>query len=403
VASAQNHHRIVIVGGGDAGISVAARLLKSGENDVAVVEPSDVHYYQPLWTLVGGGCAPAAKSVRPEMSVMPNAATWIKDRAVQIDPGTQTVGLGSGGSVGYDFLVVCPGLALDWDRLPGAAETLGRGGVSSNYQIDLAPKTWEFIKDMRRGTAVFSMPSGPIKCAGAPQKIAYLAADWWRKQGVLDDIHIVLVLPTPTMFGVPEFAKILEGVAARYKIDVRLQHEVVEVNPDAKEVTIANRSNGADDKFTLGYDMAHLVPPQSAPAWIKSGPLSDPANPGGYVEIDKGTMRHTRYPNVFSLGDAGSSPNSKTGAAIRKQAPVVVENLKAVMAGKEPSAVYDGYASCPLTTSRNRMLLAEFDYTMKPHPTIPVINTQKERYDMWLLKRYGLPFLYWNLILKGTA
>jgi sulfide:quinone oxidoreductase len=295
------------------------------------------------------------------------------------------------------------GSRWDWDRLPGAAETLGRDGVSSNYQFDLAPKTWQFIKGMRSGTAVFTMPSGPIKCAGAPQKIAYLACDWWREQGVLKDIHVVLVLPTPKMFGVPEFSAVLDQVAARYGIDVRLEHEVVEVNPAAREVVLVNRSGGGEEKSALRYDMAHLVPPQSAPGWIRQGPLADPANPGGYVQIDKNTMRHARYPNVFSLGDAGSSPNSKTGAAIRKQAPVVAENLAAVMAGREPAAGYDGYASCPLTTARNRMLLAEFDYTMKPRPTIPLINTQKERYDMWLLKRYGLPFMYWNLMLKGQA
>jgi len=396
-------HRIVIVGGGSAGISVASRLLHAGERDVAVVEPSEVHYYQPLWTLVGGGRAPVAESARPQLSVMPEKATWIKDQCVGVDPEARNVELASGESVGYDFLVVCPGLALDWDRLPGSSETLGRDGVSSNYQVELAPKTWEMIKDMRSGTAVFTMPSGPIKCAGAPQKIAYLAADWWRKKGVLSNIHVVLVLPTPAMFGVPEFSKVLEGVAARYGIDVRLQHEVVEINPTAREVVVANRTDGSDDKFTLGYDFAHLVPPQSAPAWIKQSPLADPANPGGYVEIDKNTMRHTRFPEVFSLGDAGSSPNSKTGAAVRKQVPVVVDNLRAVMNGKEPTASYDGYASCPLTTARNRMLLAEFDYTMKPRPTIPVIDTKKERYDMWLLKRYGLPFMYWNLMLRGRA
>jgi sulfide:quinone oxidoreductase len=275
--------------------------------------------------------------------------------------------------------------------------------VSSNYQFDLASKTWQFVKDMRSGTAVFTMPSGPIKCAGAPQKIAYLACDWWRKQGVLKDIHVVLVLPTPKMFGVPEFSAVLEKVADRYGIDVRLEHEVVEVNPAAREMALVSRAGGGEEKSTLHYDMAHLVPPQSAPDWIKQGPLADPANPGGYVQINKHTMQHTRYPNIFSLGDAGSSPNSKTGAAIRKQAPVVAQNLAAVMAGREPAAEYDGYASCPLTTSRNRMLLAEFDYTMKPHPTFPVINTRKERYDMWLLKRYGLPFMYWNLMLKGRA
>jgi sulfide:quinone oxidoreductase len=402
MVAASEHHRIVIVGGGSAGISVAARLVRAGQSDVAVVEPAEVHYYQPLWTLVGGGRAPVGESARTELSVMPKKATWIKDRATEIDPEAKTVGLASGRSVGYDFLVVAPGLALDWDRLPGSADALGGDAVSSNYQVDLAPKTWDIIKGMRRGTAVFTMPSGPIKCAGAPQKIAYLAADWWRKQGVLKDINVILVLPTPKMFGVAEFSAVLEKVAARYGIDVRLQHEAVEIDPVKREMVVVDNREGGE-KFTIGYDMAHLVPPQSAPAWIKSGPLADPANPGGYVEIDKATMRHSRYPEVFSLGDAGSSPNSKTGAAIRKQAPVVTENLLAVMAGKEPTASYDGYASCPLTTARNRMLLAEFDYTMKPHPTIPVIDTKKERYDMWLLKRYGLPFMYWNMMLKGLV
>ena len=403
VAATRERHRIVIVGGGSAGISVASRLLRAGEKDVAVIDPAEVHYYQPLWTLVGGGCAPAGESARAQAAVMPQGATWIRQTATAIDPDAQRVELDTGESVGYDFLVVCPGLALDWDRLPGSAQTLGRNGVSSNYQFDLAPKTWDFIKGLRSGTAVFTMPSGPIKCAGAPQKIAYLAADWWRQQKVLADIHVVLVLPTPKMFGVPEFSDVLVQVADRYGIDVRLEHEAVEVNPAAREIVLVNKQGGGSEMFTIGYDMAHLVPPQSAPAWIKQGPLADSANPGGYVQIDKATMQHTRYPNVFSLGDAGSSPNSKTGAAIRKQAPVVVENLRAVMAGREPAAEYDGYASCPLTTARNRMLLAEFDYTMKPHPTIPLINTQKERYDMWLLKRYGLPFLYWNLMLKGRA
>jgi sulfide:quinone oxidoreductase len=403
MTSPNSRHKIVIVGGGSAGISVAARLLHAGESDVAVVDPAEVHYYQPLWTLVGGGRARAGESARAQAQVMPAGATWIKAAATEIDPDQQRVELSSGEEVGYDFLVVCPGIALDWDRLPGAAETLGRDGVSSIYQFDLAARTWEFIRDMRSGTAVFTMPSGPIKCAGAPQKIAYLAADWWRLQGVLSDIHVVLVLPTPKMFGVPEFSAVLEQVVARYGIDVRLEHEVVEVNPAAHELSLVNRQGGGEEKSVLPYEMAHLVPPQSAPGWIKQGPLADPSDPGGYVQIDKVTMQHTRYSNVFSLGDAGSSPNSKTGAAIRKQAPVVVKNLLAVMAGKEPQSSYDGYASCPLVTARNRMLLAEFDYTMRPHPTFPVIDTQKERYDMWLLKRYGLPFMYWNLMLKGRA
>ncbi len=303
--------------------------------------------------------------------------------------------------MGYDYLVMCPGIQLDWAKISGLGDTLGRDGVSSNYAYELAPATWKFIRETRSGTAVFGMPSGPIKCAGAPQKIAYLAADYWREQGVLGKIDIHLVLPTPGMFGVKEFSDVLVEVARRYGITVHFKSEVTDVNATAREATVTDLDSR--ETSTLPYSFMHLVPPQSAPDWVKKSALADPANPAGYIEIDKHSMRHARYGNVFALGDAGSSPNSKTGAAIRKQAPVVAQNLSAVMAGREPGARYEGYASCPLTTSRHRMLLAEFDYSMKPKPSFPVINTVKERRDMWYLKRYGLPAMYWNLMLRGFA
>ncbi|MGB9282259.1 MAG: FAD/NAD(P)-binding oxidoreductase [Pseudonocardiaceae bacterium] len=394
-------HRIVIVGGGSAGISVAARLRRRGESDVAVIDPAVTHYYQPLWTLVGGGCAPVEESARAQAKVMPHGVAWLQQAVETVDPEAREVTLDDGSIVGYDYLVMCPGIQLDWSKIVGLGQTLGREGVSSNYGYELAPAMWKFIRDTRSGTAVFTMPAGPIKCAGAPQKIAYLAADYWREQGVLNKIDIHLVLPTPGMFGVKEFSNILVGVARRYGITVHFQSEAVQVNPDAREVTVADRANCTET--ALPYDVLHVVPPQSAPDWVKKTALADPASPAGYVEIDKHTMQHTRYPNVFALGDAGSSPNSKTGAAIRKQAPVVARNLLDVMAERTPSARYDGYASCPLTTSRHTMLLAEFDYTMKPTPSIPYIDTIKERRDMWYLKRYGLPALYWNLMLKGLA
>ncbi|HLI36676.1 MAG TPA: FAD/NAD(P)-binding oxidoreductase [Streptosporangiaceae bacterium] len=396
------HHKIVIIGGGTAGISVAARLRRLGQEDVAVIEPAGRHYYQPLWTLVGGGCAPVQESVRSEAAVMPKGVAWIRDAAASVDPGAKTVTTDGGIDVGYDYLVVCPGIQLDWDKVAGMAEAMDTPAVSSNYTYETAPKTWELIKGMRRGTALFTMPSGPIKCAGAPQKVAYLACDYWRQQGCLGDIHVVLVLPTPAMFAVKEFCAVLEQVARRYGIDVRLASEVAEIDPGTRTATIVDHGHG-DEKSEVRYDMAHVTPPQSAPDWIKHSPLADPDSPLGYVQVDKNTHRHVRFPEVFSLGDAGSTPNSKTGAAIRKQAPVVVANLMAAMENRELPASYDGYASCPITTARNRMLLAEFDYTMRPHPTIPLINTQQERYDMWLLKRYGLPFMYWNLMLKGLA
>ncbi|MHB9755576.1 NAD(P)/FAD-dependent oxidoreductase [Streptomyces sp. BYX5S] len=397
----RQHHRTVIVGGGSAGISVAARLRRAGERDVAVLEPSDRHYYQPLWTLVGGGRAPLRESVRPQRSTLPKGVRWIRRAAVAVDPQAQEVTLDDESVVHYDHLVVCAGIQLDWDGVPGLEAGLGQNGLSSNYLPHTAPLTWRFIRDTRSGSAVFSMPSGAIKCGGAPQKIAYLAADHWRGQGVLGRIDVHLVIPADTLFGVPEFARVLEGVARRYGIHVHYGSEVTEVRPEAREVVVTEIGSGRAQ--TLPYDMAHLVPPQSAPNWIKRGPLADPASPAGYVEIDPHTMRHVRYPNIWALGDAGSSPNSKTGAAVRKQAPVVVENLLASMHGRPPTATYDGYSSCPLTTARDKMLLAEFDYSGRPAPSIPLIDTVRERTDMWYLKRHGLPFLYWNLMLRGLA
>ncbi len=394
-------HQIVIVGGGTAGISVAARLLRKGYSDVAVIEPSDTHYYQPLWTLVGGGQAKASTTARSEASVMPRGATWIKNAAAAVDPDNNTVTCADGAVHEYDVLVVCPGIQLDWDRTEGLAEALGQDGVSSNYRFDLAPRTWEFIRDLRSGTAVFAMPSGPIKCAGAPQKIAYLAGDYWRRQGVLKDIDVHLVVPTPRLFGIPAIADNLDTIAADYGITVHTNTELTSIDAAAHKVGLTPTGDGGSATM-LPYDVLHAVPRQSAPDWIKSSPLST-GEGGGYVDIDKHTMAHVRHRNVFSLGDAGSSPNSKTGAAIRKQAPVVVENIDSLLQGRPLTASYNGYGSCPIVTSSEAMLLAEFDYDLNLRPSFPLIDPTKPHRGYWYLKKYGLPFMYWNLMLKGLA
>ncbi|MCG7606138.1 MULTISPECIES: NAD(P)/FAD-dependent oxidoreductase [Mycobacterium] len=400
-------HEVLIIGGGTAGITVAARLLRKHYTDVAIIEPSDKHYYQPLWTLVGGGQATAAETERAEASVMPRGATWIKSAVTAVDPDANTVTCADGATYGYDVLVVAPGIQLDWHRIEGLTDTLGKDGVSSNYRFDLAPRTWEFIRDTRSGTAVFTMPSGPIKCAGAPQKIAYLACDHWRRQGVLDNIDVHLVVPTPRIFGIPAIADNLDKVIADYGITLHAGSEVRAVDSASRKVTVTSVGNdGAGTDSTLPYDVLHAVPHQSAPDWIKASPLSTShvgGDANGYVDIDKHTMQHVRYPNVFGLGDAGSSRNSKTGAAIRKQAPVVVENIGALLSGRPLTGSYDGYASCPIVTSSHDMLLAEFDYDFALKPSFPLLDPVKPHRPYWYLKKYGLPAMYWNLMLKGLA
>ncbi|MER6560004.1 FAD/NAD(P)-binding oxidoreductase [Streptomyces sp. NPDC001027] len=398
-APLSGRHRVAVIGGGSAGISVAARLRRAGVTDVSVIEPSDTHWYQPLWTLVGGGQASLRDTHRPEASVMPDGVRWIRRRALAVDPEARTVTLSGDDELTYETLVLAPGLQLDWGGVPGLAEAVGHNGVSSDYAPEYAPRTWELIRRMHSGTAVFTHPATPIKCGGAPQKIAYLAADHWRRRKVLDAIRIILVIPDPAMFRAPAWSQVLEKVAARYGIEVRLNSEMTAVDGDAREITVDDHGNGT--KETIGYDLLHAVPPQSAPDWVKSSPLADPAGPHGFAAADRHTLRHPSYENVFALGDVANLPTSKTGAAVRKQAPVAVGNLLDVMNGRSPSHRYDGYTSCPLVTARDRMLLAEFDYDLKPAPSLPLLDPFKERRTMWLFKRYGLPPVYWHGMLTG--
>ncbi|WP_155056057.1 NAD(P)/FAD-dependent oxidoreductase [Streptomyces blattellae] len=392
-------HRVAVVGGGSAGISVAARLRRAGVTDITLVEPSDTHWYQPLWTLVGGGQAPLSDSRRPEGSVIPDGVRWIRRRALAVDPEARTVALSGGDELTYEYLVLAPGLQLDWGGVSGLGEAVGHDRVSSNYAPEYAPRTWELIRQTRSGTAVFTHPATPLKCGGAPQKIAYLAADHWRRRKVLDRIRVILLIPDPALFKVPAWSRVLEKVASRYGIEVRLRSEMTAVDGDAREVTVTDHANGS--KETIGYDLLHVVPPQSAPDWVKASPLAAPASPQGFVAADKHTLQHPSYDNVFTLGDVANLPTSKTGAAVRKQAPVVAGNLLDVMNGRSPSHRYDGYTSCPLVTARDRMLLAEFDYDLNPTPTFPLIDPFKERRTMWAFKRYGLPPVYWRGMLTG--
>ncbi len=394
-------HDVVIIGGGTAGISVAARLRNEGVTDVAVIEPSTVHYYQPLWTLVGGGEANIDETVRPESSVMPKGVTWIRGAATGVDPDAQTVSLDNGETVGYQWLVVAAGIQLDWGKIPGLTETLGRNRVSSNYRYDLAPQTWEFIQATSSGTAVFTMPPGPIKCAGAPQKIAYLACDHWRRRGVLGNMDVHLILPTPGMFGIPEFAAGLKKAADRYGIKVHFESKLNSIDGDNHKAVIS-KLDGSEEE-TLDFTMAHITPPQSAPDWIKASPLADPESPFGYVNVDKHSLQSVNYPNIFGLGDCTNTPNSKTGAAVRKQAPTLVANLMAARKGAATAKQYDGYASCPLITAKGKCIMAEFNYNMERTPTFPVLDMTKERWDMYMVKKHALPRMYWDFMLKGRA
>lgn len=390
------YHKIVVIGGGAGGLDTAARLVNElGAGQVAVIEPALKHYYQPLWTLVGGGVFPKEDSERDEASVIPRGATWIQDAVTEFLPDENTVVTANGQRIRYDWLVVAAGIKICWDKIPGLPEALGNNGVCSNYAYDQAPYTWETLRNFKGGKALFTFPLPPIKCAGAPQKIMYLAEETFRKNGVRDKTEITYVCATPTIFSAPKYAERLMKIVEARGIKVLFKHNLVEIRPDSKEAVVENLET--NEQIVLPYDMMHVAPPMAAPDFIKNSPL---ANAGGWVDVDKASLRHVRYANVFSLGDCSSLPTSKTAAAIRRQAPVLVENLLHAIKSEQPSATYNGYTSCPLITGYGKLILAEFDYDLKPQETFP-FDQGKERRSMYLLKKYVLPIMYWRGLLRG--
>ncbi|ACK72139.1 FAD-dependent pyridine nucleotide-disulphide oxidoreductase [Gloeothece citriformis PCC 7424] len=396
------HHQIVIIGGGAGGITVAAQLLRQNSKlDIAIIEPSDKHYYQPAWTLVGGGKYNLLDTVKDEQECIPSQAKWIKDYVEKLDPDNNLVITRQGSQIFYEYLVVAAGIQLDWHLIKGLPDALGKGGVCSNYAFEIAPYTWEVINHFKGGNAIFTFPATPIKCAGAPQKIMYLADDAFRKNGVRQKTNILYCAAAAKIFAIDAYAVSLMKVVERKGITLNFKHNLKEIKAESKEAVFDVTTDDGVQELTLSYDMIHVAPPMSAPDFIKNSKLATPAAPSlGWVDVHKYTLQHNVYSNVFSLGDVSSLPTSKTAAAVRGEAPVLVENLLSLMNKQALNASYNGYTCCPLVTGYGKTIMAEFDYDGNPISTFPIDQTQ-EHYTMWLMKKYALPWVYWHRMLKG--
>lgn len=395
-----NHYSLVIVGGGAAGISVANNMRRQNKNiSIAIIEPSDKHYYQPGFTLVGAGVFTLDQTLKKESDLIPSSLKWIQDYAETFQPDDNRVTLRSGEIITYDFLVVCPGLQLDWDKIEGLKETLGQNNVCSNYSPETVEYTLECINNTTEGTILFTQPLMPIKCAGAPQKIMYMAADMFRKKGISNKITINYYNANPSIFSVPFFARELMKIVDLYNIKAHFQYNLIAIDGAAKKATFEiTDSDGSKQLITKEFKMIHVTPPQSSPDFIKRSPL---ANPSGWIDVHNGTLQHKKYPNIFGLGDAASTPNTKTAAAVRKQVPVVVSNILNIINGLPPVEGYTGYGSCPIPTSMSALMLAEFSYDGKITPSFPFLDPRKSRFMWWVFTKFALPILYWNVMLKG--
>ena len=391
------NHDIVIVGGGAAGISVAASLLRRRPGlDVVIVEPSETHDYQPGFTLVGAGIFTPEQLRRPTASLIPKGATWLRTSAKSFEPQSDTVSLDDGLRLHYRLMIVATGNRLDFDAVKGLTETLGKNGVTSNYRSDLAPYTWELVRNLAKGRALFTQPPMPIKCAGAPQKAMYLSCSEWERHNRLDAINVEFHNAGAVLFGVPAYVPALQKTVERYGIDVHLGSNLIAVDGPSKTAIFKSETG----EIVRNFDMLHVTPPQKACKVVADSELADAA---GYVEVDQVTLRHKRFPNVMALGDAGSMPNAKTAAAVRKQAPVAAVNALAILDGNAPTAAYDGYGSCPLTVEKGKIILAEFGYGGVLQPSFPkwLIDGTKPSRLAWILKKDLLPPIYWDAMLKG--
>jgi sulfide:quinone oxidoreductase len=375
-------HRVVIVGGGCAGITTAATLKRHDASlDIAIVEPSELHWYQPGFTFVGSGVFSREQTERREETLIPKGVRWIKQAVSAFMPEQNSIRLNDGTVLAYDFLIACPG-----------------HGVCSNYLPQYAEYTWDCIKSFRGGTALFTQPPMPIKCAGAPQKIMYLMADYLRKKGELSKAKIEFCLAGDVLFGVSFFVPPLKDAVDQYGIALNYKHNLKAVDAkDKRAIFTVTDADGGTKEISKSFDLMHVTPPQTGHDFVRSSPL---ANAAGWIDVDQATLHHTKFANIFAMGDACSTSNAKTAAAVRKQVPVVVTNLFAAMRGAPLTAAYDGYGSCPLTVAFGKIVLAEFAYAGKVTPSFP-LDPRVPRRSMWYLKTKVLPWLYWDYMFSG--
>ncbi|TDZ19975.1 Sulfide:quinone oxidoreductase [Colletotrichum orbiculare MAFF 240422] len=409
VTSTARSHKVVVVGGGSAGLAISHQLLRTGQfsqDDVAIVDPAKWHHYQPGWTLVGGGLKNKEELKRPLDSLIDPKLKFYQQAVSTFTPKENALKLGNGDKLAYEHLVVAPGINIDYGSIKGLPEALANPNslVSTIYGYETCDKVFRTIEKLDKGNAIFTQPAGAIKCAGAPQKVMWLALDYWKRAGLYDPsnssaspIKISFATGIPAMFGVPKYSAKLEELRKERGVEGLFQHDLVAV--EGNNATFA-RPDG--NKVTRQFDLLHVVPKMGPHAFVKNSPLADAA---GFVDVDQATTRHIKYHNVWSSGDASSLPTSKTAAAVTSQAPILVNNLLRSLDGKAPEPLYDGYTSCPLTTEYGKVLLAEFKYGGVPKETFGDLigfDQAVPRRAFYHLKKDFFPWVYFNSMVKGT-
>lgn len=397
----EDRHDIVVVGGGNAGVSLAARLMRRGRRTVTLVESQPVHRYRPLLNYVGAGEAGMSSLERPAHAVVPDGCSWIQDEVVSVDPASSVVRTRQGRELGYGTLVVCPGLEEDWDAVPGLRGAYHAGWAGSTFVVDTASRVWPALRSLREGTVVFTVPPEPAPCGATALKPLFMACDHWRRTGVLPAIDVRLVLPGDSPTGLAKADERLDQLLASYGVDVLRGARVDRIDVEDRSVEVTSDRGPV---IVRDVTYAHVVPPYRAPSWVPASGLAG-ESPAGLVDVDPETMRHRRHPSVWSLGDVADLGTRPSGGALRHQVDVLAHNILATDEEEAESALrrYDGYTVMPITTSRRKLLLVEVDRGGRPAPSVPLVDLTRPRRTTWLFDRYGLPVTYFRRILRGKV
>jgi len=418
VSESKAKAKIVIVGGGAAGITMAAYLSDMLRyDDITIIEPNDTHYYQPGYTLIAADVFTPEEVARPTKTLIPSQVKWLKDSVAELNPDNNTLLTAHNGKVSYDYLVLVPGCQMDFNLVEGITrETLGEGNVHCMYDYKGARICRDAIRklpDLKEGRLIFTNTYTKIKCGGAPKKICLLTEDNLREHKIRDQFDIKYFANQNELMKPKVFGDRLIDIFKERKVEVKYRHRLASVDTLAKkavfdllpEPSAAPLALDANyEKVIVDFDFLHFIPPMSAPDFVKNSAVAvpvDKSNQGGWVKVDKGTMIHATYKNIISLGDVAGLPTSKTGAAIRMQAPIAAANLVSLIEGKEPILKYNGYSACPIVTEYGKVLMCEFGYDEKLMPTIPWLDPAVERGMWWLLKVHGLKPMYYQGMLKG--
>ncbi len=423
--------KIVIVGAGAGGIMALARL-RSGlkDPDITIIAPNELHIYQPGQVFQAAGLYLHNDLIKPNSDFIPEDVNWIKDEVATFDPDNNTLLTRSGEKVAYDYLVVAAGIDYHYEWIRGLKEEdIGTKGISSVYlnnmeegTTDGGSITWDWFNALKQASAtgqkprvIYTQPDTPVKCGGAPQKILYLSADHLKKEGLSADYTFATA--SGTLFGLEPIAESLAEVQKRYHtITNKFKHNLVSIDVHNKITTFEHtyEIKGEYDEdleaydmiekrelVEMAYDFIHIVPPMSAAQSVVDSPLGwQKGSAKGWLEVDKETLQHRRYKNVFGIGDVCGIPMGKTGGSARHHAPVVAENLIALMQGQTPKAKFDGYTVCPLKTGYGEIIMAEFNYDGLA-PSFSFLAPEQPRWIWWAFDLYMLKPMYWYLMMRG--